>query len=200
MAFPFLGLFIVFVLILAYAIRRNNQKQAEIDELFWNREAEANHVRRQDISGLSYITIPFEKFPTNISDDEELQSCVADLEALSPKKMLNLNGMSNTDLKLKYGPANLPDLTEYEQNYTRLVQTLVLYAKCLIKNGYENEAIPVLEFGIETGTDMSANYTLLAELYAKNGNTQGIAHLKDVASGLTSLMKQPILDKLDHIG
>lgn len=200
MAFPFLGLFIVFVLVLAYAIKRNNQKQADADEQFWTREAESNHVRRQDISGLSYITIPFEKFPTDISNDEEIQSYVQDLQNLSKLKILNLGGISNTDLKLKYGPANLPDLSEYDQNYTRLVQILVQYAKCLIKNGYEKEAIPVLEFGIETGSDISTNYTLLADLYQKSGNATGISSLKESASSLNSLMKQPILDKLAHIG
>ncbi|MGN0350420.1 MAG: hypothetical protein ACI4ES_02125 [Roseburia sp.] len=199
MAFPFLGLFLLFIFILTYQIKKNDKKQKESEENFWNREAEANHVRRQDISGLSYITIPFEKFPINLSDDEELKSYEADLQALSEKKILNLTGISNTDLKLQYGPANLPELSEYDQNYTKLAQTLVQYAKCLIHNGYEKEAVPVLEFAIETGSDISSTYTILADYYKKTGNTDGMNHLFDAAEHLTSLMKQPILDKLNHI-
>lgn len=199
MKFPFLGLFLLLIFVLAYQIRKTNHKQKQADEDFWAREVEANHVRRQDISGLSYITIPFEKFPINLCDDEEVKSYEADLKELSGKKILNLTGISNTDLKLQYGPANLPVLSDYDQNYTTLARTLVKYADCLIKRGYEAEAVPVLEFAIETGSDISATYTMLADYYQKHGNSEGLANLREHAEQLTSLMKQPILDKLDHI-
>lgn len=199
MAFPFLGLFLLLIFIVTYQIKKSNRRQKDTEEQFWIREAEANHVRRQDISGLSYITIPFEKFPLNIYEDEEIKSYEADLQALADKKILNLTGISNTDLKLQYGPANLPLLTEYDQNYITLSQVLVHYAKCLMEKGHEQDAVPVLEFAIETGSDISSIYTMLADYYQKTGNSAGIQHLFTEAEKLTSLMKQPILDKLNRI-
>lgn len=199
MAFPFLGLFLILIFVLKIQIKRSNQQQEEAKEQFLSREAEANHVRRQDISGLPYITIPFEKFPLNIYEDDEIQLYEADLKALADKKILNLTGISNTDLKLQYGPANLPVLTDCDQNYTTLCRTLVNYAKALIKCGHEDTAVPVLEFAVETGSDISSTYTMLADYYQKTNNQEALIHLIEKVELLNSLMKQPILDKLNRI-
>lgn len=168
----------------------------ESDGRFWNREDQANQIRRKDISNLPYITIPLEKFPIGISDDEELTDYENDLKTLASRKILNLSHQSNTDLKLAYGPANLPALSEYDQNYTTLLRNLVAYADCLIKNGFKAEAVPVLEFGISIDSDIRANYTLLAELYKEQGNASKIQELIDKAAALDSMMRSAILEQL----
>ena len=189
MAFPFLGLFIIFLSVAAYYRKRATAQQKKVTEDFWNREDQANQIRRKDISNLPYITIPLEKFPIGISDDEELTDYENDLKTLASRKILNLSHQSNTDLKLAYGPANLPALSEYDQNYTTLLRNLVAYADCLIKNGFEAEAVPVLEFGISIDSDIRANYTLLAELYKEQGNASKIQELIDKAASLDSMMR-----------
>jgi tetratricopeptide (TPR) repeat protein len=195
----FLGLFIFFVCMFAYLRHKSTAAEEAAAESFWNRENEANHTRRKDISGLPYITIPLEKFPIGISDDEELTDYENDLKTLASRKILNLSHQSNTDLKLAYGPANLPALSEYDQNYTTLLRNLVAYADCLIKNGFEAEAVPVLEFGISIDSDIRANYTLLAGLYREQGNTAKIQKLIDKAASLDSMMRSAILDQLHTI-
>ena len=170
--------------------------QKKVTEDFWNREDQANQIRRKDISNLPYITIPLEKFPIGISDDEELTDYENDLKTLASRKILNLSHQSNTDLKLAYGPANLPALSEYDQNYTTLLRNLVAYADCLIKNGFKAEAVPVLEFGISIDSDIRANYTLLAELYKEQGNASKIQELIDKAASLDSMMRSAILEQL----
>ena len=196
MAFPFLGLFIIFLSVAAYYRKRATAQQKKVTENFWNREDQANQVRRKDISNLPYITIPLEKFPIGISDDEELTDYENDLKTIASRKILNLSHQSNTDLKLAYGPANLPALSEYDQNYTTLLRNLVAYADCLIKNGFKSEAVPVLEFGISIDSDIRANYTLLAELYKEQGNTAKIQKLIDKAASLDSMMRSAILEQL----
>ena len=185
MAFPFLGLFIIFLSVAAYYRKRATAQQKKVTEDFWSREDQANQIRRKDISNLPYITIPLEKFPIGISDDEELTDYENDL-----------SHQSNTDLKLAYGPANLPALSEYDQNYTTLLRNLVAYADCLIKNGFKAEAVPVLEFGISIDSDIRANYTLLAELYKEQGNASKIQELIDKAASLDSMMRSAILEQL----
>ena len=194
MAFPFLGLFIIFLSVAAYYRKRATAQQKKVTEDFWNREDQANQIRRKDISNLPYITIPLEKFPIGISDDEELTDYENDLKTLASRKILNLSHQSNTDLKLAYGPANLPALSEYDQNYTTLLRNLVAY--CLIKNGFKAEAVPVLEFGISIDSDIRANYTLLAELYKEQGNASKIQELIDKAASLDSMMRSAILEQL----
>lgn len=196
MRFPFLGLFIIFLSVAAFYRKRGTAQQKEATENFWNREDKANQVRRKDISNLPYINIPLEKFPIGISDDEELIDYENDLKALATKKILNLSHQSNTDLKLAYGPANLPALSEYDQNYTALLRGIVAYAGCLVKNGFETEAVPVLEFGISIDSDIRANYTLLADIYKKQGDTSKINELITRASSLDSMMKSSILEQL----
>ena len=196
MAFPFLGLFIIFLSVAAYYRKRATAQQKKVTEDFWNREDQANQIRRKDISNLPHITIPLEKFPIGISDDEELTDYENDLKTLASRKILNLSHQSNTDLKLAYGPANLPALSEYDQNYTTLLRNLVAYADCLIKNGFKAEAVPVLEFGISIDSDIRANYTLLAELYKEQGNASKIQELIDKAASLDSMMRSAILEQL----
>lgn len=196
MAFPFLGLFIIFLSVAAYYRKRATAQQKKVTEDFWSREDQANQIRRKDISNPPYITIPLEKFPIGISDDEELTDYENDLKTLASRKILNLSHQSNTDLKLAYGPANLPALSEYDQNYTTLLRNLVAYADCLIKNGFKSEAVPVLEFGISIDSDIRANYTLLAELYKEQGKTAKIQELIDKAASLDSMMRSAILEQL----
>lgn len=196
MAFPFLGLFIIFLSVAAYYRKRATAQQKKVTEDFWSREDQANQIRRKDISNLPYITIPLEKFPIGTSDDEELTDYENDLKTLAFRKILNLSHQSNTDLKLAYGPANLPALSEYDQNYTTLLRNLVAYADCLIKNGFKAEAVPVLEFGISIDSDIRANYTLLAELYKEQGNASKIQELIDKAASLDSMMRSAILEQL----
>ena len=198
MQFPILGLFIFILSLFSLLRKRSTRKQEEAEARFWSRELKANSVRRQDISGLPYISIPYGNFPIGKFQEEDILDYETDLKNLSNVKILNLTGESNTDLKLKYCPANLPELSECDQNFTRLARTLVSYGDCLIKHGYEAEALPVLEFGIECGSDISRNYSLLASIYEKNNNIDGIRDLREKANALPSLMKQSIVKHLDE--
>lgn len=46
----------------AYLRHKSTAAEEAAAESFWNRENEANHTRRKDISGLPYITIPYCRF------------------------------------------------------------------------------------------------------------------------------------------
>ena len=194
----FLGLFIFFIFLVAYYRKKGIQDQEAVETAFWNRENEANHTRRQDISGLSYITIPFEKFPMDICDNPEIKEFEQTLTELSSKKILNLGSQTNTDLKLKYGPANLEMLGEYDENFSILCRTLVSYAECLLKLGYRKEAQIVLEFGISCGSDHSRNYRMLADLYQEQHQTKELASLLAQANELDSPMKQSIISHIEE--
>lgn len=197
MAFLILGLFIIFVSVISAYRKRHDRLQQETDENFWKREQEANHVRRQDISGLPYINIPLENFSIGVFQDNALADSERRLKELSTKKILNLGRQTNTDLKLKYGPANLPALTEYDQNFTDMLCTLTEYAKRLIELEHMTEAVPVLEFCVNCGSDISSHYTDLAAFYKQNGDELKLAELKEKANSLDSIMKETILKKLN---
>ena len=197
MPFLFLGLFVIILSVISLFRKRHDRRQNEVDTNFWAREEEANHVRRQDLSGLSYISIPFDSFSIGSFSDEKLLELEAKLLPFQDKKLLNLSGKSNTDLKLLYGPANLTTLTEYDTNYVELLKLLTEYANRLMELGHEAAAIPVLEFAVSSGSDISSHYMTLANYYRKHQMHDKLVHLKFQAEAIETVMRATILQKLE---
>jgi hypothetical protein len=181
----------VFVIILTARLRKNTRQQEEAEDRFWEREREANNTRKADISGLDYITIPAELIPKEPSSDAARK-----LLELSGAKILNLTGLSNTDLKLQYGVANLDALSEYDANFTELVNALSSYAKELSDSDRISEAKDLLEYAVSIQADAGTIYTMLADIYRASGETAKISGLIDAAKGLNSLSRDSIVKKL----
>jgi hypothetical protein len=189
--FVSLAIFLIFVLVLNIMIRKNTRAQQKVDEDFWQREQKANFTRRKDISNLNYITIPIEKIPQNLHTDAENT-----LVKLCDCQMLNLTGMTNTDLKLAYGAANLDFLSACDECFTEFVRTVPVYAKELLDDDQTAPARELLELAVSYQADSSLIYTMLADLYQQNGQNERIQELIDSASELDSFGKNLILEKL----
>ena len=110
--------------------------------------------------------------------------------------MLNLTGMTNTDLKLQYGAANLEALSEYDNHFTTFVQTVPVYAKELTEAGQTKEAQALLEFAVSCRADSRSIFTQLADLYRQSGQADLIHGLIDSAEKLPSLDGPVIAEKL----
>lgn len=197
-------LFIIFIVWLNVERMRSERKDIERHNEFWQKENDANSVRRQPLDNLPYVTIPDELLLPNLSsdlpeDDAELKRCNDILTTLKSERILNLTGKTSTDIKMDYGAANLSQLDEYDQNFTLFAQTIYAYGEQLHKLGFDHEAIKVLRFGIDSLSDISGNYKLLATLYVKYGQNDKLEELKKTAEGLDSLMKGTILRYLDDI-
>ncbi len=197
MKMPVLTSVVIFVILLFWFIKRSAKKSRDEMEAFISRENEANSARRQPIDDLPYITIPEELFLIKYNESAKMQEVMRNLIFLKDKKILNLTGISNTDLKLKYGAANLPELSECDERYTLLVRSLQSFAENLSENGSEQEAIRILEFSISTGSDILGSYTLLAGLYEKAGTPEKINTLKEKAVSLNSLTAPSIMRMLE---
>lgn len=197
-------LFIIFIAWLNIERMRSIQKDTQRQNEFWQKENDANSVRRQPLDNLPYVTIPDELLLPNLSanlpeDDAELTRCSDILASLQSERILNLTGKTSTDIKMSYGAANLSQLDEYDQNFTLFAQTIYAYGEQLHKLGFDHEAIKVLRFGIDSLSDISGNYKLLATLYVKYGQSDKLEELKKTAEGLDSLMKGTILRYLNDI-
>lgn len=192
--FPCLAIFIVFIAILTYYIRKSTAEQAAVEAAFWEKERKANSTLKADISTLDYISIPVERFPPIVNTDSEKRFL-----SLADKKILNFTGVSNTDLKLEYGFANLETLSEYESNYNTLVTTIPVYAKELIEANYLDSAIELLEFGVSIDADVSSIYTELADAYKQVGKNDKIPALVDKVNSMNMLTKDSLVKKLEVI-
>ena len=211
MKFPALTSFIIFVLITQFVIRRTTRKEKENDEAFWDRERRSNSVRKQDLSGLDYISIPIDELPFGVlPDDPEVSSLEEQIKRLyegqdnEASRICNFTGLTNTDLKLQYGAPNITKLSAYDQNYTTMVTTLQAWAKKLYDSSLYADAEKVLSFAVSTGTDITASYRMLCELYEDHlGLSAGeaserIKALLATAESLKSLSRDGILRHLNE--
>ena len=196
-------LFVIFVVWFAYERSKATRIEKSRKNEFWERENESNNTRRKNLDSLDYITIPDSLLLANLSsalpEDDELTRCNDVLLSLKDKRIFNLTGKTTTDIKLMYGPANLEQLDEYDSNFTLFTKTIYAYGEQLHKLGFDDEAMKVLRFGIDSLSDISGNYKLLATLYVKYNQPEKVAELKEIAGGLDSLMKNTILHSLDEI-
>lgn len=203
MKYPFFASFIVLCLLLMYEIHKRREKEAKKYQEFWDEEAKANSTRRQSLDNLEYITIPFETLPINIlpADEqaaEQISEYISTLHTLAEAPIVNFTGLTNTELKLKYGAPNIDLLSSYDQAYTLLARTLNDWARALYANDYKDEAMAILEFAISTKTDVSESYYLLANIYKEKNTTEKIKELISVASEINSLMSKSIVNKLEE--
>lgn len=199
MLFLCFGMFLIILSVLAFFRNRSVRRSEDATEAFWSREYESNHIRKKDISDLSYIEIPLDALPLHVCSSERCISLESQLTALAGKKIVNLSNLSNTDLKLTYGTANLTILSEYDQNFTQLSNLLYSYGKELEDNGFHREAIQVLEYGISIHCDASRLFVFLASLYQKDHATDKIRALIEEASALSPLLRDATVKQLEDL-
>lgn len=210
MIFPFFASVIVFCIWLAYEIKKSNKKGDKAEKAFWAREAEADNTRKVSLDDLHYIVIPdeiFKPFQNDkgefIESDDNHEKVFADaltaFKHLKGSKIVNFSNISNTDLKLTYGAANLPELTLYDQNFVLLIRTLQSMGEYFLAKGDKETAKNMLEFAVSSGSDTISTYKLLGSIYLEEEDFTKINYLLSSASLLTGLTKGPILNYLHEI-
>ena len=194
------GIIIIITVLVAYEKRKSEKLTKKTSEHFWQKEREANQIRRKDISNLPYIIIPCDSLPlSSCSGKEELEQIKKQLLTLSEQKILNLSGLTNTEIKLTYGTANLSALCEYDQNYLVLVRTLSRFAALLFEVGNPAGAETVLSYALHIGSDIHADFLLLARIYSERKDISGLDALIQRAESLSSLRKSSLLSTLNKI-
>ena len=192
----FTTIVISFLCIMIY-MKTTTNKFNTGDAAALEREHKANGVRKQSLDELNYIEIPFEYLPFDESiTDETLINDMNLIKGFSDKKIVNFTGISNTDLKERYGVANLTLLTEYDQNFTSLVKALDSWGEHLINLEMIEDARVVLEYAVSIESDIKSTYVALAGIYAESFEFDQIDVLKSHAENLKSLMQMPILRAL----
>ena len=131
-----LGCTIIFVFLLRYEIRKNSKNKNTVEE-FLHKEFEANTTRKKDISGLPYLTADASRLPKASCPDPEgeIGAVLGQLQAMDGMQLLNLSDTSNTDLKLAYGAANFPTLSECDARYTAFTRDCTGLGLCCRKLG-----------------------------------------------------------------
>jgi len=197
MNFAILASIIVFCIWLAYEIKKHNKKQKKGTAAFWEKEMKADATRKQPLDDLNYIVLPeeilnlfVEEIPAPIKESAKF------IQHAATAKIVNLGYITNTDLKLRYGAANLEILSEYDQNFTLLARHLQTIGEYFYEQkDYANTKL-FLEYAVSIQSDLMGTYRTLASVYNEEGNTAGLDYLISNASLLPGLTKGPILKYL----
>ncbi len=204
--FPIFMVMIVVFAVIRFKIKNAGKHDRDLEKDFWDRENEANAVRAVDITTLDYITIPLDTLPLHVTKtddkpegDSEAEECARVITAMSEKKVLNLTGKTNTDLKYEYGPGNLDFMMQCDENFTILVRSLGNLGVRLDELGHGIEAMVILEYAVSIGSDIKKTYTLLGEIYARTGSVKKLEDLKKKAEELPSLSKTGIINALNEL-
>ena len=173
---------------------------SKADDSFWNREREANATRKKSLDDLPYISIDFTALPLESnSTDAEIAESISSLKHLAEKTICNLSPYTNTDLKLMYGVANIPLLTEYDQNFTLLITLLQKWAERLNALSDMPSAASVLEYSISVGSDISASYKMLGEYYLEHGSASKNAWFLEQMEALPPISRDRVKKNLSSL-
>ena len=197
--------FIIILIVIQLYLKKSTRSGSERSKKYWEREQKANSTRKQDISSLNYIkwddALPAIDNNLTLADilnnSPEALKAYNNIQTLKTEPMLNLSEYSNTDLKLKYGVANLDTLTQYEDNYTSFIKSLSELGHILIEHKDISDATAFLEYAVKIGSDIRLTYTDLYALYSEAGNASKIRQLRQYASLIKSVNKDLIVSAIN---
>jgi hypothetical protein len=167
-------------------MRARNKGYGQEFENFVKEEIEANSVRSRDIEPELFFAPELAGLPVKPDDgvsESALLRRQRDVLKRGAKKMIRLpQPMSNTELKLKYGTVNIEIISEYEENFFGYIYALNGWAEVLLEENMEADAGRVLAHAVAAGAETSKTYTLLADIYFKNGNKEAMRELYETVS------------------
>ena len=200
MFFPIFTTIALVFAVFSFYMKRSVKNVDKDNREFWEKELRANSVRRQPLTDIVYIEPDLSALPFDeTSTDDNIVDYQNRIRALADKKIVNLSGISNTDLKLKYGAANLDYLSSCDENYMELVKYLYLWANYLLNEGKTAEAKQILEYGATLPTDVKAHYKLLADLYVEEFDFEALDRLTEAAKKIPSSAGEGIVEMLQAI-
>lgn len=179
---------IIFVIILKYKLHMAERQEEAIKENFHQIERRASLPIKKSLQSLPKIEISLSSLPFCESTMGELKSCQDTIKELSSQTICNLTGISNTDLKLKYGAGNLDEILEYEQNYLLLIKTLSNWGTRLYEQHNYKDAETVLDYAVFCQSDIRQTYITLTRIYLEQNNLDKVHSLAKKTEDISSTL------------
>lgn len=194
----FLCLFLGVAISLNYVIRREYLKRLGTYDDYLDREREANMNIGGKLDDSMFIkpdtsALPYREYESTQGNNKIIKM-QEQVRRKADFKMICLDKKyTNTQLKLKYGVNNLDKITDYEENYNFYIRALVDWGRMLIELDNLKDAETVLNEAVRFGSDLSANYILLADVYLTQNNMEGLDELRVLVEQSELQMKDKIL-------
>lgn len=179
---------IIFVIIFKYKLRMVNHQEQVMEENRYQIERQASLPIKKSLQSLQKIEIPLSNLPFCDTAEGGLKACQDTIKELSSQTICNLTGISNTNLKLKYGAGNLDELLEYEQNYLLLIKTLSDWGTRLYEQNNFKDAEIVLDYAVFCQSDLRQTYITLTRIYLEQNNLDKVHKLAKSTESISSTL------------
>lgn len=165
----FLLLVILFTVWFTYERKKSSSQSAAASDGFWSREHEASFARKQSTDDICFLVLDEELIPDPESDDE-LAGITDRLHSLASSEIADLSGLTNTDLKLRWGIANFERLSEADDRFITLTGLIADCCDRLSALGRSGDAAPLLRFAYDNNMRISRIVIAYASLAAEVGD------------------------------
>lgn len=200
MLFIIIAILLIFHTILFAQKSQSNRRRQEIRDNYWKRERKANLTPKKDLSSLDYLHIPIKELPfLEFTESKILEDIQKEILTLSKEPIVNIGNMSNTDLKLKYGVANLKHLIHWDNNYINLIRLLQEWGLYYYNCQMYSFAQTILEYAISCHTDLCKTYLLLAKIYLHTKQGEKIDSLIKTIMSSNFLHKEKTINSLKEL-
>ncbi|MCQ2978658.1 MAG: hypothetical protein MJ245_02560 [Clostridia bacterium] len=189
-----IGCIIVGAVVSGYVQTKDKKK---VDK-FLTDESKITIKTHDALNDIEFIHVDFDdvKFKAKSKNAKENVKALQDFSKL---KLANFNGLSNQDLKNKYGNNNFDEVLSYQENYDNLFDQIRTTASSLIDDEDESSAMNILRFAVDMGDDVTVTYTNLAELYIKNNMRKELYSLVDTVKQNKNLSQQKIMSYIKNL-
>ena len=193
MKIPVFGLVMIFVIWLAYELKKHTREENQTRKDFWERERQSGFIPRKSTNDIHYITITEQFLPEDRgTEDSELFAVCSRILQFKDKPVADLSEYSNTELKEKYGTANFTSLSEADSNFTFLVPYFGDLCRLLYADGRLAEAERAALFFTENGIYTYQIVTVLGEIYSLINDTEKLSALIDTISASPKTQERTI--------
>ena len=194
MKIPVFGLVMIFVIWLAYELKKHTREENRTRKDFWERERQSGFIPRKSTNDIHYITITEQFLPEDRgTEDSELFAVCSRILQFKDKPVADLSEYSNTELKEKYGTANFTKLSEADGNFTFLVPYFGDLCRLLYADGRLAEAERAALFFTENGIYTYQIVTVLGEIYSLINDTEKLSALIDTVSASPKTQERTIV-------
>ena len=192
------GLVIIVYLtvMLNFFLSRNKSKRIDYGKIF-DEESRANAARKKEIGDEFRVAPDFGALPSGRGSPEEETALKA-----GRLPMMNFGkSMTNNELKLAYGAANLENITRMEENYDGFIRAMIDWAKALTAENEPADAEAVLNETVRLRSGHSGSYTLLADIYHARGDYASIDALREkiLSGALPFGVRKKIIAHIDGL-
>ena len=160
-----LVLSVVAVFAVFIASGKHAKKKEEMKQRFLATEEAANSVRKKDIDPALFYTADLSALPAiPEGDPHQVQRCAKRVMIRFEKPL------TNVELKMQYGLAQMDFIAEYEENFNAYLKALTNWAT----EAPDTDALKILQLAISLGSEYRDTYKTAADIYSRQGDKYGL--------------------------